>query len=185
MNNSNVLPATINNDTIATIQEKIRNMNVSSLITSIQQVPVPANGHVAICQTEVVVNNQKTSMCAFATPETSQSDEVHVLLTDALSSSMHMAITTVERIANSVHPAIAQSYAPQENLFDAPPRPAYKGRHNPNKPISEGQVRFIEALAQKQSCIANDVAQSVCAKTLSNCSSADADKVIKYLQGKV
>ena len=57
-----------------------------------------------------------------------------------------------------------------------------KYRHKTNEPLSPGQERFIQGLAQQKKLNPNEVSQKLLGKPLKDCSSADANEIIQQMK---
>lgn len=151
---------------------EINKFSIKSVVTEILQIPTTENSNTAIAQTTFETENVKVSMPGFATQTTSGSNETPVITNDAIESSIRSAISAIKTIAR---PSQQQAH---KELPIAPVKHAASGA----KPITESQSKFIKGLARGTS--PDTVAHETVGKLLSDCSSADADTIIKTLKAK-
>ena len=166
-------------DEVVSSIERLQALGISSIKLSMQQSPTPANHSVAICQTDVTHQGRTVSMPGSATPATSRSDEPHVLLTDAA----HVSLQLAERCVRGMRVS-PSAVSPARETTAARPRDAYQPqqKHSARLPMSEKQANYIRSLAQQKGMEAEDVAKDTVGKSIDQCSSADANKIIGYLK---
>lgn len=151
---------------------EISKLAIKSVATAILQIPTTENSNTAIAQTTFETENVKVSMPGFATQTTSSSKETSVIISDAIESSIRSALSAIKTIAR---PSQQQAH---KELPVAPAKHSSSGA----KPITESQSKFIKGLARGTS--PDTVARETVGKPLSDCSSADADTIIKTLKAK-
>lgn len=151
---------------------EINKFSIKSVVTEILQIPTTENSNTAIAQTTFETENVKVSMPGFATQTTSSSKETPVIINDAIESSIRSALSAIKTIAR---PSQQQAH---KELPIAPVKHSASGA----KPITENQSKFIKGLARGTS--PDTVARETVGKSLSDCSSADADTIIKTLKAK-
>ena len=165
------LPEQLPKGTVPEIQQRIAKLRASSVESYIQQTPHAANGNVALAQTTIVNNGVTISMPGFATPETANTDKAHLLIAAALNTAMHNALCGIEGHTDVAQPRRQESHSPAER------------RHSTSKGLSPKQLQFIARLGTENERNPEDVARKLVGKPLAQCSSADADKIIKSLKG--
>lgn len=151
---------------------EINKFDIKSVTTEILQVPTTVNSNTAIAQTTFETKDVKVSMPGVATPTTSSSKETSVIISDAIESSIQSALSAIQTIARP---------SPQQAHMELTITPAKRSASR-TKPITESQSKFIKGLARGTS--PDTVARETVGKSLSECSSADADTIIKTLKAK-
>lgn len=163
-------------DNMKDLTKDLQALGVTKVHTSIQQAPSSGNGHVAVCQTELATPSRNVSMPGFATPETSNTEQAHVLLSDAAVASLKNALHGI-----TGHQNVESKSQPHEGAdmpFTLP-----KGERTSGRPITEGQRKFIQGLAKKAGKEPDALAKDIVGIPLNNCNTIEASSIIKRLNG--
>ena len=154
----------------------------------LDQAPAPANGHTAIVTAAVADNaDHYFSSIGAATPEAvNGSTDPQRLLDEAQKRALSRAIGLTafchDPIAST---AMTQPVTPaiiaHTELLPSKPR---QGRHctHPGS-ITDKQTKFLQTIAAERGSTAEQYAQEICGKRLSDLSSKDANTIIKKIKG--
>ena len=197
---SEIIPVTSFSDLISqNLMHEIRQIDITGMKRSIDQVPAPENGHTAICSVQFATSQGKFSDFGVATPDSiGGSTDAGELLKKA----SHRGTENVFGMALFAHNAPpvlditpcltkeTKSSTDREKLPLNTPSAQEQGHSSKNsngggsKPASGKQLSWIEAMCLRQAVAPEDVAREICAKPLERLTGADANKIIQTLQQK-
>ncbi len=154
---------------------------VEQLEITLVQAPIEINGNRAICSVRATLSNGKR----FA----DIGDAIETTPPETQSSIVKAAAKALERVMTHIAGnGGASSSTPWDNgdgedMFSCPqPKPSRKSGGGGNKPISEGQIKFIASLCSKQG--KDSEIMELFDKPLGSLKGTDADNFIKILIGK-
>lgn len=207
MKNNNQTPPTVSTEITSVnlfsdlisqdFMNKIRQIGITGMKRSIDQVPAPENGHTAICSVQLTTSQGKFSDFGVAT---SDSIEGRTDARELLEKASHRGTENVFGMALLAHntqpvlditpcsPKEAKSSTDREKLpvSTSPAQDQGNSSKNSNgggsKPASGKQLSWIEAMCLRQAVAPEDVAREICAKPLERLTGADANKIIQTLR---
>lgn len=167
------------NERLSALQDCMSTLQIFNIATHVQQSPHAGNGHVAIYKTHVKTPCITVSMDGVATPDTSNSEKAHVLLQDAALTSLHLALSCLEKQTVSASKAHTPPHRPQ--AVQSAREPA----SDSNRGASLKQKEWIVNLAKKQGKSPDAFVQEMAGKPLAQCSTVDASNIIKRSKVKL
>lgn len=197
---SEITPGTSFSDLISQdFMNEIRQIGITGMKRSIDQVPASENGHTAICSVQLTTSQGKFSDFGVATPDSiGGSTDAGALLKKA----SHRGTENVFGMAIFAHnaqpalditpcsPKETKSSTDREKLpvSTSPAQEQGYSSKNSNgggsKPASGKQLSWIEAMCLRQAVAPEDVAREICAKPLEELTGADANQIIQTLRQK-
>lgn len=178
---------------------EIRQIGITGMKRSIDQVPAPENGHTAICSVQLTTSQGKFSDFGVATPDSiGGSTDAGELLKKA----SHRGTENVFGMALVAHtappvlditPCSSKETKPSTDreklpVSTSPAQDQGYSSKNSNgggsKPASGKQLSWIEAMCLRQAVAPEDVAREICAKPLEELTGADANQIIQTLRQK-
>lgn len=195
---SEITPGTSFSDLISQdFMKEIKQIGITGMKRSIDQVPTPENGHTAICSVQLTTSQSKFSDFGVATPDSiGGSTDAGELLKKA----SHRGTKNVFGLALFTHtaqpvlditpcsPTETKSSTDREKLPVSMSPAQVQGNSSKNsngggsKPASGKQLSWIEAMCLRQAVAPEDVARDICAKPLEKLTGADANKIIQTLR---
>ena len=193
-----ITPVTSFSDLISQdFMNEIRQIGITGMKRSIDQVPASENGHTAICSVQLATSQGNFTDFGVATPDSiGGSTDAGALLKKA----SHRGTENVLGMALFAHntqpvlditpcpPKEAKSSTDREKLpvNTSPAQDQGYSSKNSNgggsKPASGKQLSWIEAMCLRQAVAPEDVAREICAKPLERLTGADANKIIQTLR---
>lgn len=166
---------------------EIRQIGITGVQRTVEQVPAPDNGHTAICSVEVDTSRGKFSDFGVATPNIiGGSTDTGELLGEAANQGTRKALG-MALVTHQVQPVLDITPAPLKQL----PSNGQQTQQNLNrrssngggsKPASEKQVSWIQSLCLKGFVAPEAMAQKICGKPMAALTGSDANKMIQSLQ---
>lgn len=162
-------------------------LGIAAMQCHLEQAPAPANGHTAIISAVVADNaDHYFSSIGVATPEAvNGSTDPQRLLDEAQKRALSRAIRLIafsqDPIASA---AVTQPVAPAiPALTERLPSKPRQGRHctHPGS-ITTKQTELLRTIAAERGSTAEQYAQEICGKRLSDLSSKDANTIIKKIK---
>lgn len=195
-----ITPVTSFSDLISQdFMNEIRQIGITGMKRSIDQVPASENGHTAICSVQLATSQGNFTDFGVATPDSiGGSTDAGALLKKA----SHRGTENVLGMALFAHntqPVLdITPYSPKEtksstNREKLPLNtPSAQNQNHAlknsngggSKPASGKQLSWIEAMCLRQAVAPEDVAREICAKPLEKLTGADANKIIQTLRQK-
>ncbi len=195
---SDITPLTSFSDLISQdFMNEIRQIGITGLKRSIDQVPASENGHTAICSVQLATSQGKFSDFGVATPDSiGGSTDAGELLKKASHRGTENVFGMI-LVAHNAPPVLditpcslkeTKSSTDREKLPVSTSPAQEQGHSSKNsngggsKPASGKQLSWIEAMCLRQAVAPEDVAREICAKPLEKLTGADANKIIQTLR---
>lgn len=162
----------------------VSDLSITAIAQKLECMPSEANGGTAVVQSSVGTQDGRYySTLGCVDPQMVGTQDPAVLITAAASKGLNDAINyTKASLAIQKKQVLEITPAIPANRQDSAPGPK-KYKHKTTEPMSQGQERFIQGLAQKNRLNPEDISRKVCGKQLRDCSSADANEIIQHMKG--
>ncbi|WP_288229069.1 hypothetical protein [uncultured Desulfovibrio sp.] len=176
---------------------EIRQIGITEMKRSIDQIPAPDNGHTAICSVQLATSQGNFSDFGVATPDSiGGSTDAGELLEKASHRGTEKAFG-MALFAHTAQPVLDITPCSPREMKSSTDReklpvntsPAQDQGHSSktgngggSKPASGKQLSWIEAMCLRQAVAPENVAREICAKPLEKLTGADANKIIQTLR---
>lgn len=162
----------------------VSELSITNIDQTLECMPSEGNGHTAVVRSTIgTQDGRHYSTLGCVDPHIASTKDPAALITAASFKGLNDSINyTKASLPIQKKQMLDVTPASIPNRLDSAPGPK-KYKHKTSEPMSQGQERFVQGLAQKNGLNPEEISRKVCGKQLRDCSSADANEIIQHMKG--
>lgn len=166
------------------LAKHVSELSITNIDQTLECMPSKDNGHTAVVRSTIGTHDGRCySTLGCVDPHIAGTKDPAALITAASFKGLNDSINyTKASLPIQKKQMLDITPASAANHQDSAPGPK-KYKHKTTEPMSQGQERFVQGLAQKNGLNPEEISRKVCGKQLRDCSSADANEIIQHMKG--